>query len=117
MDWARDPLEPNHDSPEVAPTETAPETMADPHWVPIVDYAVRHGMSTSTIRRYIKANKIRHKLQEGRYLIYSDVLETVPVGMSETETLKKQLAKAHEQIDELKMLVALYEEKLFSKNN
>lgn len=68
-------------------------------------------MSLSTLRRYIKSGKVQHQLSQGRYLILDDG-ENITDGHHEIESLKAQLQNAKEEIAELKMLVALYEEKL-----
>jgi len=94
-------------------------------WIPIVDYAVLKGISTSTLRRYIKAQKIIYKIENGRYLILSEEaqekkeLNWSPSPSPESHSvcarapdLEQQLIQAQEQINELKMLVAIYEEKL-----
>ncbi len=87
-------------------------------WLPLMDYAVKSGVSLSTLRRQIKSNKIPFRLEEGRYMIFSDGLETAPVpsrpmepeaGM-EITTLRRELKNAHEEIAELKTLIAFYEE-------
>jgi hypothetical protein len=44
------------------------------HWLPLTEYALRSGMSISTLRRKIKSNSIEFKMEEGRYLIRSDEL-------------------------------------------
>ncbi|MGZ3713235.1 MAG: hypothetical protein ACXVBE_15835, partial [Bdellovibrionota bacterium] len=41
-------------------------------WLPLTEYALRSGMSISTLRRKIKANSIQFKMEDGRYLIASD---------------------------------------------
>jgi hypothetical protein len=41
-------------------------------WLPLTEYALRSGMSISTLRRKIKSNSINFKMEEGRYLIASD---------------------------------------------
>lgn len=38
-------------------------------WLPLTQYAVKSGISTSTIRRKIKANSILYRVEKGRYLI------------------------------------------------
>ncbi|MCB0406076.1 MAG: hypothetical protein KDD51_14940 [Bdellovibrionales bacterium] len=38
-------------------------------WLPLTEYSVRTGVSTSTIRRKIKSNSIQYKLENGRYLL------------------------------------------------
>ena len=104
-------------------------------WIPILDYAVLRGVSTSTLRRYIKAKKIQYKIENGRYLLKADA-QTVTLyaqqstprvtrqswdsaGTQESVSvfnrvreLEEKLMRAQEQISELKMLVAIYEEKL-----
>jgi len=41
-------------------------------WLPLTDYAIRTGMSISTLRRKIKANAIDFKKDDGRYLVRCD---------------------------------------------
>lgn len=95
-------------------------------WIPIVDYAVMKGISTSTLRRYIKAKKIIYKIEKGKYLILAEEQAQQPVKMMQhtnnipssinvferVRELEFQLTQAQEQINELQMLVAIYEEKL-----
>lgn len=109
-------------------------------WIPILDYAVLKGVSTSTLRRYIKAKKIPYKIENGRYLLLADAqmasqhsnahragsatrhATTLQWDNASTQEgiavftrvreLEEKLLHAEEQISELKMLVAIYEEKL-----
>lgn len=92
-------------------------------WIPLMDYAMQNGVSLSTLRRYIKAGKIQFKSEQGKYLILSsqpashdwlspnefesDLIE------GRVSNLEVELKKAQEEISELKMLVAIYEERLF----
>ena len=80
-------------------------------WVPLLEYAVKRGVSLSTLRRHIKSNKILHKVESGRYLIFDEgsgsYSDTTPKSFVE---LKVQLLKAQEEIAELKTLIAFYEE-------
>jgi len=96
--------------------------MGNDHWIPLVEFSVRTGISLSTLRRYIKSNKIPWKLVEGRYLVQDDGSlkalrkKSIPLATpKDTESrlkhLEKELIAAHEEIGELKSLVALYEEK------
>lgn len=49
------------------------------HWLPLTEYALRSGMSISTLRRKIKSQTIEFKMEDGRYLIRSDdLLEPAP---------------------------------------
>lgn len=107
------------------PVERAAErtSAANERWIPIVDYAVLRGVSTSTLRRYIKARRIPYKIESGRYLLPADQAEPSRswdgAGAREgaslfrrVRELERNLMQAQEQISELKMLVAIYEEKL-----
>lgn len=85
-------------------------------WVPLVEYSVRKSISLSTLRRYIKTNRIEFKKEKGRYLIFDDqpppsASASASVGTQKQFTaLKSNLLKANEEIAELKTLIALYEE-------
>ncbi len=94
------------------------------NWVPLVEFSVKKGISLSTLRRYIKANKIAWKLVEGRYLVMDDGTFTAPRNpvdgsspLPQTDidgrmkNLEQQLIAANEEIAELKTLVAFYDEK------
>ncbi len=94
---------------------------AIPEWLPLMDYAVQRGVSLSTLRRYIKAQKIEYKLEKGRYFIRNSEIKTqegIPASaefaalQDKTQLLENELHKAHEEISELKMLIALYENKI-----
>jgi hypothetical protein len=76
------------------------------HWISLVDYASSHGVSLSTLRRHIKSGKIQFKVQDGRYLVLDQS------GDSKVTGLEADLMKAHEEIAELKTLIALYEENI-----
>lgn len=102
-------------------------------WVPLLEYAVRKSVSLSTLRRYIKTNKIIYKLVRGRYLVFDngthprieaalggESVTIAPIGVNalglvedaQAERLEKELRMAHREIAELKTLIALYEEKI-----
>ena len=96
-------------------------------WIPLLEYAVKKGVSISTLRRYIKTERIRFKLERGRYFIHdgdspADHIPTAlsPVASSdgapgldvaELEKMRNELKCAQKEIAELKMLVAFYEDK------
>ena len=95
-------------------------------WIPLMDYAMKNGVSLSTLRRYIKAGKIEYKSENGKYLVLSKEgtpdwlaageMESIafdPSLESRVSNLETDLRKAQEEISELKMLVAIYEERLF----
>ncbi len=94
-------------------------------WLPLMEYAVQKGVSLSTLRRYIKAQKVEYKLEKGRYFIRnSAILEPHKIDSSKegiagltalqekNRLLESELHKAYEEISELKMLVDLYENKI-----
>lgn len=78
-----------------------------------MDYAMKKGVSLSTLRRYIKSKKIKYKTESGRYLVWDeDASELTPSdSVSEVALLKENLRRAQKEIAELKMLVAIYEQK------
>lgn len=72
---------------------------------------MRLGVSVSTLRRRIKGNQVSFKVDQGRYLVWSEAIANGSDSSdSELERVKKELRKAKEEIAELKMLVALYEQ-------
>ena len=96
------------------------------NWIPLVEFSVQKGISLSTLRRYIKSNKIPWKLLEGRYLVLDDGTFVAPrnhTGQSSDsfsnhadvesriKLLEESLLAANEEIAELKTLLAFYEEK------
>ena len=98
-------------------------------WLPILTYAFKSGLSVSTIRRYIKANKVEYIKENGRYYLWFE--ESPPTTSSQQEVtssssteqeqkiakLESDLQKAQEEIAELKTLLALYEEKFYSSKD
>jgi predicted site-specific integrase-resolvase len=82
-----------------------------------MDYAIKKGVSLSTLRRHIKANKIPYRVENGRYLLLNETTEEKhdPEANLLRVSLRKvemDLQRAQEEIAELKTLIALYEEKL-----
>ena len=94
-------------------------------WIPLMDYAMKKGISLSTLRRYIKANKVTYRIENGHYLLLDESGQGGSRGLqhsmqdfnsssatSAVQHLKTDLQKAHEEIAELKTLIAFYEESL-----
>lgn len=50
------------------------------HWLPLTEYALRNGLSISTLRRKIKSNSIEYKMEDGRYLIKSEGRAAAPAS-------------------------------------
>ncbi len=88
-------------------------------WLSIAEYSQYRNISVSTIRRYIKADRVKYKLEGGKYLIYvSDENYTIRVNQKEREELslkmtivelKDRIKVLEEENNDLKMLVDLYE--------
>lgn len=90
-------------------------------WLSISEYSSYRNISVSTIRRYIKANRVRHKLENGKYFIFvSDENFMLRSNQGEREllALKLQLHELKDRVrileeenNDLKMLVDIYEKK------
>ena len=78
-------------------------------WIPLIEYALKKGVSLSTLRRHIKAGKIPFKVEDGRYLLFDDSNDS---NTPELANIQEELMAAQEEIAELKTLIALYEEKI-----
>jgi hypothetical protein len=102
--------------------------MDNENWIPLVEFSVQKGISLSTLRRYIKANRIPWKLVEGRYLVmddgtfnanrHSEQKAPPPSDFdARLKLLEQELTAANEEIAELKTLVAFYEEKWSQQKN
>lgn len=78
-------------------------------WLPLTDYSTKYKVSVSTLRRRIKAEDIKFRFQEGKYLIFDepqlgptprahrpslndDAAHGAPAGPEKTE-IEAQLAK------------------------
>lgn len=83
-------------------------------WIPLLEYALKNGVSLSTLRRHIKAGKVQFKVEDGRYLLLDDSSHSDNPLFSR---LQDDLQRAQEEIAELKTLIALYEEKIPSQRS
>ncbi len=45
-------------------------------WLPITDYSAKHKVSVSTLRRRIKADDIKYRFLEGKYLLLDEPVTT-----------------------------------------
>jgi len=106
-------------------------------WLSLMDYAQRKEISLSTLRRYIKANKVTYKLENGRYLLLdeaeSQMIAPVQAGgpgfdsfvekfsqqhsdrvalLDQLKSTQCELQKTKKEVAELKTLIAYYEERL-----
>ncbi|OGQ18443.1 MAG: hypothetical protein A3B70_01170 [Deltaproteobacteria bacterium RIFCSPHIGHO2_02_FULL_40_11] len=71
-------------------------------WLPLLEYAVCKGMSVSTLRRRIKANKIQYELREGKYFLWDD-------GSFPLEDSNKVVQDLKEEIADLKTYIQYLE--------
>lgn len=89
-------------------------------WLSITDYSRYKNVSISTIRRHIKANILKYKEENGKYLICVPSVERIKLREEEdllktkleNELLKGQLRQLKEENNELKMLVEIYEKQV-----
>jgi len=86
-------------------------------WLSILDYAQFSGRSISTIRRYIKSGRLKTKQEGGKFFIFvagtfqksdDELSQKLFARLEEVEAENKKL-KA--ELNEMKMLVRLYEDK------
>ena len=86
-------------------------------WLSIVSYANVKKTSISTIRRAIKAGHVRFKEENGRYLIWTKEIVVQKEELSnrlENEFLKKRNRELEEEVNDLKMLLQVYESSIQS---
>ena len=92
--------------------------MSDGYWLSIEEYGRYRNLSVSTVRRYIKANRVKHKLYNKKYLIYvsfdnfnrklTPQQQLIEKDHENTE-LKSTVIKLQEELEDLKMLISIYE--------
>jgi len=81
-------------------------------WLSILDYASVKKISISTIRRSIKAGHVKFKEENGKYLIWTKEANVLKEELSikmELELLKKRNRELEEELNDLKMLLQVYE--------
>ncbi len=82
----------------------------------VTDYAIKNGISTSTVRNWIRSGKVEWEKEKGKYLIFDYQVGTnvdtnvgSSVGINDLlsekdnliQSLQKELAEKNEQINEL----------------
>ena len=86
-------------------------------WLSVLEYAAYKKKSISTVRRYIKANRVKFKEDSGKYFIFVKNFSESN-STSERELLKlkfeyQRIAKENlslkEELSEMKMLINIYE--------
>lgn len=93
----------------------------DGKWLSILEYASFKDKSISTVRRYIKAERVKYKEENGKYYIWVKNFYNhshSPKDEREISKLRFELERANNQIkilqeenEELKMLVNILEDK------
>lgn len=84
-------------------------------WLSILDYANVKKTSISTIRRSIKSGHIKYKEENGKYFIWTKEIAVQKEELSlkmENEFLKRRNRELEEEINDLKMLLQVYESNL-----
>jgi len=86
-------------------------------WLSVLEFATYKNKSISTVRRYVKADRVKHKEENGKYFIWvknyvnSDLnseREFLEIKL-ENERLKKDIYRLTDEVSELRMLVTIYE--------
>ncbi len=86
-------------------------------WLSILEYAQYKKKSISTVRRYIKAERVKFREEEGKYFLWVKNY-IAPTTQSEKEALatkfelerlKKENRELLNENTEMKMLIQLYE--------
>ncbi len=87
-------------------------------WLSVLEYATAKKTSISTIRRLIKAGHVKHREENGKYFIWTrEVKDNLEIEKNEMamklnlELLKKQNRELTEEVNDLKMLLSVYENK------
>ena len=87
-------------------------------WLSILDYANVKKTSISTIRRSIKSGHVKYKEENGKYFIWTKEIALQKEELSlkmENEFLKRRNRELEEEINDLKMLLQVYESNLQQK--
>lgn len=84
-------------------------------WLSILEYAAVKKTSISTIRRSIKSGVIKYKEENGKYFIWTKEIQDSKVDHSlrlENNLIKKKNRELEEEINDLKMLLQVYESRI-----
>ena len=87
----------------------------DGKWLSVLEFASYKKKSISTVRRYIKANRVKFKEDAGKYLIWVKDFNNDNSDKElnelklENERFKKEIIELKNEVHENKMLIELYE--------
>lgn len=76
-------------------------------WLPVLDYAVNKRVSISTLRRRIKSQTLEHRLENGRYLIRTEIETDDPHHFLDQQDQGESLAMVQSLVGELKKAYGL----------
>ncbi len=76
-------------------------------WLPVIDYAVNKRVSISTLRRRIKSKTVEHRLENGRYLIRTEIETDNPTDFVEAAASGESMLVVQNLIAELKKAYGL----------
>ncbi len=91
----------------------------DGTWLSILDYSHFKKVSISTIRRHIKANLVKWREEDGKYLVWTAAAPQDIENRRESEVLALKLEigrlvrenrSLRQEVEEARMLIRLYEE-------
>jgi len=94
-------------------------------WVDIQEYSRIRSMSISTIRRRIKCNQVKYRVNDGKYLLEvesNELRKEKEMGATEltlrleVQRLKMVCDKQNEELEELRMLTEVLEKRLNAQN-
>ncbi|MDC1174467.1 hypothetical protein OAT67_03690 [Bacteriovoracaceae bacterium] len=96
-------------------------------WMSILEYASYRKISISTIRRYIKADQVKHRKLDGKYEIFVNELNLKKKEVKderqflqlklENKKLEEKIKILTEENEDLRMLVNIYESNKVNKTN
>ena len=86
-------------------------------WLSVLEFASYKKKSISTVRRYIKANRVKFKEDNGKYFIWTKDYKLISNDTEkdlleikfEFERIKKENIELRNEMAEMKMLISLYE--------
>lgn len=85
-------------------------------WLSILDYTRAKKTSISTIRRSIKSGHLKYKIENGKYFIFTKNLtidyfseKNELAARLELELTRKKNRILQEEVNDLKMLLSIYE--------
>lgn len=74
-------------------------------WVQLNDYANKHNVSVSTLRRRIKTNKIQFKLEDGKYYILEDESSRVSNEQARASETMRTAVLSSESVSTTRLLL------------